>query len=115
MVQRYSAAAPATLNVPTAPAFAAWKTIAWTHRAASRDLYDLWLLAHLGLITTEAGELFKRFGPTNKPPTGRLFTEPPDEPTWRRELAGQTRLHTTATTALHEVRQAWSTATDTQQ
>ncbi len=45
LVQRYSDAAPAALSVPTAPAFAAWKTTAWAHRATSRDLYDLWLLA----------------------------------------------------------------------
>ncbi|WP_338072622.1 nucleotidyl transferase AbiEii/AbiGii toxin family protein [Halopolyspora algeriensis] len=45
LVQRYSDAGPAALSVPTAPAFAAWKTTAWAHRATSRDLYDLWLLA----------------------------------------------------------------------
>ncbi|WP_031466029.1 nucleotidyl transferase AbiEii/AbiGii toxin family protein [Sciscionella sediminilitoris] len=111
ITQRYSDTPPATLNVPTAPAFTAWKTVAWTQRAASRDLYDLWLLARLGLITADAAELFKRFGPTNRPPADTLFTDAPEEPTWTRELAGQTRLNVTATAALNEVRQAWSTAT----
>lgn len=111
VVQRYSDAAPAKLNVPTAPAFAAWKTVAWTQRATSRDLYDLWLLTHLGLITTEAGALFKRFGPTNKPPSHTLFADPPEESTWRRELAEQTKLRITAAEALHEVRRAWDATT----
>lgn len=35
--QRYTDAGPATLRVPTAPAFAAWKTVAWHDRGAARD------------------------------------------------------------------------------
>ncbi|ASU77954.1 nucleotidyl transferase AbiEii/AbiGii toxin family protein [Actinopolyspora erythraea] len=107
LVQRYSDAGPAVLRVPTAAAFAAWKTTAWAHRATSRDLYDLWLLARLGAITTEAAELFTRFGPTNRPPSNALFTHAPDEETWQRELAGQTHLDITAHAALAHVRDAW--------
>lgn len=112
LVQRYSDAAPAALTVPTAPAFAAWETTAWAHRAAARDLYDLWLLAGLGTITTEAAELFKRLGPTNKSPSRTLFTHAPDEPTWQRELAGQTHLDITADAALTDVRDAWLNASE---
>ncbi|SDQ14722.1 nucleotidyl transferase AbiEii/AbiGii toxin family protein [Actinopolyspora saharensis] len=107
LVQRYSDAGPAELSVPTAPAFAAWKTTAWAHRATSRDLYDLWLLGRLGAITTDAAEQFKRFGPTNKPPSSALFTRAPDEQTWQRELAGQTHLEITASAALAYVRDTW--------
>lgn len=107
LVQRYSDAEPAALSVPTAPAFAAWKTSAWAHRATSRDLYDLWLLTRLGALTTDAAELFARFGPTNKPPSSALFTHAPDEQTWQRELAGQTHVEITANAALTYVRDTW--------
>lgn len=107
LVQRYDDAPPASLMVPTAPSFAAWKTAAWTHRAAARDLFDLWLLATIGAMDDEAAHLFQRFGPTNKPPTPDLFDEAPAEPTWRRELSGQTRLDITADQALTVVRTAW--------
>lgn len=110
LVQRYRDAPPATLIVPTATAFAAWKTVAWADRAASRDLYDLHLLAELGAINDEAADLFRRHGPTNRPPTAELFTRPPHETTWRRELAGQTRLRITATDAITHVREAWRQA-----
>lgn len=107
LVQRYSDAPAATLTVPTAPSFAAWKTAAWIDRAASRDL---WLLANIGAFNTEAATLFAKLGQTNKAPTRELFTHAPDEPTWRRELAGQTRLRITATEALNTVQRAWANA-----
>jgi len=107
LVQRYSDAASAALIVPTVASFAAWKTTAWIHRSASRDLYDLWLLARIGAVTAEAPQLFRRYGPTNKVPAADLFAEAPDELTWRRELSGQTRLHMTAAEALDDVRDAW--------
>jgi predicted nucleotidyltransferase component of viral defense system len=110
LVQRYSDAPPATLIVPTLASFAAWKTTAWVHRTASRDLYDLWLLARIGAMTAEAAELFRAHGPTNQIPSDGLFATPPDETTWRRELAGQTRLHVTAAEALSDVRAAWRNA-----
>lgn len=107
LVQRYDDAPPASLIVPTAPSFAAWKTAAWAHRAAARDLFDLWLLANIGAMDDEAARLFQRFGPTNTPPTPRLFDSAPTEPTWRRALSGQTRLDITADHALKIVRAAW--------
>lgn len=109
LVQRYSDAPAATLTVPTAAAFAAWKTTAWVDRAASRDLFDLRLLADSGAINADAANLFQRHGPTNKFPSRDLFARAPDESTWRRELAGQTRLHITADDALTDVRNAWLT------
>jgi Nucleotidyl transferase AbiEii toxin, Type IV TA system len=111
LVQRYSDAPPATLTVPTPAAFAAWKTSAWTDRAASRDLFDLWSLAKIGAIDGEAVDLFTRYGPTNKPPDGRVFSVAPDESVWRRDLGSQTRLTITATEALAVVRDAWKSAT----
>ena len=110
LVQRYSDAPPATLTVPTAAAFAAAKTVAWMGRAASRDLFDLWLLAQAGAIGTEAAHLFARHGPTSKPPTRPLFSHPPQEPHWRRDLSGQTRLTITAHHAATVVGEAWDTA-----
>jgi Nucleotidyl transferase AbiEii toxin, Type IV TA system len=107
LVQRYSDAPPATLTVPTATAFAAAKTVAWIDRAACRDLFDLWLLAQAGSVSGEAARLFTQHGPTNKPPTARMFSQAPDEATWRRDLSGQTRLAVTAEEALAVVADAW--------
>lgn len=106
--QRYTDAPPATLTVPTLASFAAWKTSTWADRAAARDLFDLHLLAARGAMTTEAADLFRRYGPTNAPPSATIFTRAPDEQTWRRQLAGQTRLHITALEALTTVRDAWT-------
>lgn len=96
--------------VPTTPAFAASKTIAWFHRAAARDLYDLWALAAAGHLTPEAARLFARHGPTNRPPTDDLFDSAPEEQRWRRDLGGQLRLAVTAAEALSVVRDHWATA-----
>jgi predicted nucleotidyltransferase component of viral defense system len=109
--QRYSDAPPATLTVLTRPAFVASKTAAWVDRAASRDLFDLWLLAASGAIDSDAAALFKKYGPTNRVPTSNLFSQSPDETSWRRELSGQTRLEITANEALSSVRDAWHMAT----
>ena len=108
LVQRYSDVAPAELLVPTRTSFAAWKTTAWMNRAASRDLYDLWLLSRIGAIDSEAAVLFAKHGPTGKPPSGQLFRVPPDETAWRRDLSSQTRLEITAAEALDVVRGAWA-------
>jgi predicted nucleotidyltransferase component of viral defense system len=107
LVQRYSDTPSATLTVPTAAAFAAAKTVAWMDRAASRDLFDLWLLAQAGAISTEAAGLFTRHGPTTTPPTRALFAHPPQEPHWRRDLSGQTRLTITAHHAATIVGDTW--------
>jgi len=109
--QRYTDAPPARLTVPTAPAFAASKTTAWFHRAAARDLYDLWALATHGHLNTEAAELFARHGPTNQPPTPDLFRTAPNQDQWQRDLGGQLRLTVTAAQVLTAVREHWSTAT----
>lgn len=111
LVQRYSDAPPATLVVPTRPAFAAWKTVAWSDRAASRDLFDLWSLASIDAIDSEAAALFAKHGPTNKPPHKSFFVKAPDEAAWRRDLSSQTRLQVSAAEALAVVRQAWQLAT----
>lgn len=107
IVQRYSDAPPATLTVLTLPAFVAAKTMAWVDRAASRDLYDLWLLTRRGAIDADAARLYTRFGQTGHPPTGDLFGRPPDETRWRQELSGQTRLEITAGEAIEIVRAAF--------
>lgn len=109
--QRYSDAPPATLTVPTLASFVAWKTATWFDRAAPRDLYDLWFMASLDAFSAEAAELFRRFGPTNRPPHRRQFAQAPDEETWHRSLAGQTRLRLSAADALATVRQAWEAVT----
>ena len=81
--QRYSDAPPAVLRVPTAAAFAAWKTVTWHDRAAPRDLWDLWALAKHEHITTEAAELFAAHGPAHNVPPPWMFTTPPSEDRWR--------------------------------
>jgi hypothetical protein len=107
LVQRYSDAPPATLTVPTAASFAAAKTVAWVHRSASRDSFDLSLLARSGAINGDAARLFARYGPTNKSPDRSMFSKAPDEETWRRDLSAQTRLSITAEEALTIAADAW--------
>jgi predicted nucleotidyltransferase component of viral defense system len=108
--QRYSDAAPAALRTPTAPAFVAWKTVAWHERAAPRDLWDLWALAEHGHITAAAAELFAAHGPTLRSPSSWMFTKAPIETQWREQLAAQTRLTVTAAEALDVVAAAWAGA-----
>lgn len=91
--------------------FAAAKTTAWLDRVASRDLFDLWLLARAGAIDASAAELFRRYGPTNAPPLPTMFSRAPAETAWRLELSAQTRLTVTAEEALAVVRNAWVLAT----
>jgi predicted nucleotidyltransferase component of viral defense system len=108
--QRYSDAPPAELTIPTRTSFAAWKTVAWFNRAASRDLFDLWSLAQSCAIDSSAAKLFARYGPTNRPPQVAMFAHAPDEAAWRRDLGAQTRLRISAAEALATVRDAWSNA-----
>ncbi|MBE7196166.1 MAG: nucleotidyl transferase AbiEii/AbiGii toxin family protein [Gordonia polyisoprenivorans] len=91
LVQRYADAAPATLLVPTAPAFAAWKTVAWHDRGVPRDLWDLWALAERGEITKRAAELFVAHGPIGNTPQPWLFTSAPAEGRKRVQLADRRR------------------------
>lgn len=108
LVQRYADAPAAELLVPTLPAFAASKTATWFDRRASRDLWDLWALDRIGAIDAEAGTLYRRLGPTNKPPALRDFTKAPTEADWRNQLAGQTRLTVSPRDALSAVHDAWA-------
>ncbi|MEU0545580.1 nucleotidyl transferase AbiEii/AbiGii toxin family protein [Nocardia sp. NPDC005978] len=106
--QRYGDAPAAALHVPTLPAFAAGKTVTWHDRRASRDLWDLWALNNIDAIDDAAGELYRRYGPTNRLPSPELFARAPDGDDWNTQLAGQTRLEITAETALAVVREAWA-------
>lgn len=108
LVQRYTDAAQAKLNVPTLAAFAASKTATWADRHASRDLWDLWALSTIGAVNNAAAELYRRLGPTNHPPASYLFDRAPSEAEWRSQLAGQTRLTIGAFDALDAVRDAWA-------
>jgi predicted nucleotidyltransferase component of viral defense system len=101
--QRFSDAVPAALRVPTAPAVAAWKTVAWHDRAAPRDLWDLWAPAEHGHITTD---------PSCSPRTGRRGTyrnRGSSRKRHRGPLAVATgRPAVTAAGALDEVAAAWA-------
>ncbi|WP_082952992.1 nucleotidyl transferase AbiEii/AbiGii toxin family protein [Mycobacterium sp. 852002-10029_SCH5224772] len=106
--QRYSDAPTAELVVPTLPAFVASKTATWADRSAPRDLWDLWALSGIGAIDRVALDLFKKFGPTNRPPSDHIFNSTPSDAAWRTQLAGQTRLTVTAAEAIKVVRDAWA-------
>ena len=110
LVQRYADAPAAELLVPTLPAFAASKTSTWADRKGARDLWDLWALSELGAIDRQASDLYRRYGPTNHPPTSRLFTSAPTEAEWPSQLAGQTRITISAEQAVVAVRDAWHAA-----
>jgi Nucleotidyl transferase AbiEii toxin, Type IV TA system len=107
LVQRYSDASPARLQVPTRAAFAAWKTVAWAERGLPRDLYDLWGLAEIGAIDADARDLYARHGPTGRAPAAWLFDTAPSEAAWTVSLAGQTRVRVGAAEAATRVRDAW--------
>jgi predicted nucleotidyltransferase component of viral defense system len=108
LVQRYVDAPPARLNVLTRAAFTAAKTTVWVDRRACRDLYDLYQLAVVGAVDTEAAALYRRFGPTGHLPGPHDFDRAPDATTWRRALSGQTRLDLSVQEAVAVVRRAWS-------
>lgn len=99
--------------MPTLPAFAASKTSTWADRHSARDLWDLWALSELGAIDRRAADLYRRHGPTNRPPTARLFTSAPTDAEWQAQLAGQTRITVSARDALEAVRKAWRAAIET--
>lgn len=105
--QRYSTVRPAALRVPTLPAFAAWKTVAWCDRRAPRDLWDLWALARIGAISDEAAELYREYGPTKAPLKNDLRT-PPEQNDWEAQLAQQTQLNVSPEEALTVVRERWA-------
>ncbi|HZV25841.1 MAG TPA: nucleotidyl transferase AbiEii/AbiGii toxin family protein, partial [Acidothermaceae bacterium] len=109
--QRYADAAEAILQVPTRPAFAAWKTVTWGDRHAARDLWDLQALAVVDAIDQAAAALYRRHGPTGGDPGAWLFDRLPSSAEWTAALAGQTRLAITAAEAAEVVREAWAIAT----
>jgi len=95
------------LRVPTLPAAAAMKTVAWTDRQAARDLYDLAGLAKIGALTVEAADLFReatglRVAPHMVARLPRLD--------WETQLAHQTRLLPSAEQCLAAVRDAYALA-----
>lgn len=114
LVRRYSDVPITSLDVLTRSAFAASKTAAWHDRRAPRDLYDLWGLAQVGALDSDAAHLFARFGPTGHAPSGWMFDRPPNENDWEVQLAGQTKIAVPPDEALMAVREAWATATGTQ-
>lgn len=76
------------LRVPTLPAFAAMKTLAWTDRHAARDLYDLARLAELGALTQEAADLVR--DATGASVQKYEFASLPSGLAWQSQLSHQT-------------------------
>jgi hypothetical protein len=70
----------------------------------------LWALSRIGAIDAIAGELFRRYGPTNRNPAPHIFRNAPPDSDWQAQLAGQTRLCVSETDALDTVRNAWREA-----
>jgi predicted nucleotidyltransferase component of viral defense system len=106
--QRYGDAPTATLTVPTATSFAAWKTATWADRHAPRDLYDLWAMSRRDLLDARAARLFAAHGPTGGPPRPFMFTSAPSAASWEAALAGQTRLTVSASEAMDAVSRSWA-------
>lgn len=105
--QRYSDAPGVNLRVLTPSAFVAAKTSAWYDRHAPRDLYDLWALAEAGYVTTQAADLYRRFGPTARTPDARTFADLPSADEWEAALAHQGRIAVGTTEAAARVLEAW--------
>lgn len=107
ILQRYPDAPPAILVVPTSDAAVAMKMSAWFDRRAERDLFDLWAMAKRGLITPGALALYRRHGPSSRPPAPSVF-QPPSENAWRAALGHQTQLDVAAVEAAEVVSAAWA-------
>ena len=105
--QRYSYAGPVVLQMPTLPAFVAWKTMIYIDRRASRRLWDLAALADVGGYTSEAANLFTGLGLFTSLPTESSLPPAPSEEIWQRHLAHQTRLNFSAAQTRRSVLQAW--------
>jgi len=106
---RYSdITAEVELEVPTLPAFAAMKTLAWADRHAARDLYDLAHLAELGALTHEAAELVR--DATGASVQRYEFASLPARLEWQSQLAHQTRDLPTPERCLEVVRNAYGEA-----
>ena len=109
LLQRYADARPAKLRVFTPSAFAAAKTLAWMDRRASRDLYDLWALALLGLIDAQAADVYRRYG-NGAIPGAWMFRDASDEDAWNVALAHQGRVRVNPADALRVVCASWAGA-----
>lgn len=105
--QRYMDVGPARLQVPTRPAFVAWKTAAFIDRQAARDLWDLAALVRTGAFTAEAAEVWRELGPFRNVPTESVVPAAPHEAAWREALSHQTRLQGSASDARQSVIEAW--------
>lgn len=97
---------PIELRVPTLTSFAGMKTAAWIDRHAARDLYDLWGLAMLGALTTDAADRVRRItGGTVAP---YEFSTLPSSLDWEVRLAHQTSTLPSAKACLDIVREAYA-------
>ena len=108
--QRYSEAPPARLRTYTAAGFAAAKLDAWISRRAARDLFDLWAMAHQGMITSAALDVFTRHGQLTSPPERWAFERLPTAAEWDDQLAHQTSITVSPKEAARVRAQAWATA-----
>lgn len=108
--QRYSDAPPARLRTYTAAGFAAAKLDAWISRRAARDLFDMWAMAHQGMITGAALDLFTRHGQLTSLPERWMFERLPTAAEWDDQLAHQTSVTVAPQDAARVVAQAWATA-----
>jgi len=95
------------LRVPTAPAFAAMKLIAWEDRRAPRDLFDLRELARIGAITSGVVEWVRAItGGAPSPATLGETVPRAIERVWADELGHQRGDLPTPAECLAEVRRA---------
>ncbi|UJW34496.1 hypothetical protein L3Q67_12415 [Saccharothrix sp. AJ9571] len=86
LAQRYSDAPAATLTVPTIESFAAWKPPPGSIAPRCGTCTTSGCSSALTRSNREAAVLFRKFGPTNKPPHASAFARAPDENHWQREL-----------------------------
>ncbi len=111
--QRYAGLPNITLTTYTAEGFAGAKTAAWcdTTRNAPRDLYDLWAMADVGLITANAAVAYRKHGPTSGfPQRGAFPTRPPSETEWHDALGHQCNPRVGPVEAYETVVAAWEAA-----
>ncbi|MBO3095416.1 nucleotidyl transferase AbiEii/AbiGii toxin family protein [Cellulomonas dongxiuzhuiae] len=106
ILQRYSDAPAAVLNVPTSPAAVAMKLSAWVDRRTPRDLYDLWAMSQAGMITADAIDVYRRWGQSGRPFESFVFSHPPTDSVWEDALGHQCRLRATPVEAIESVGRA---------
>ena len=104
---RYADAQSAHLVVPTRPAFAAMKTMAWADRHAPRDLADLAALAALGAFDASAAALVVDMAGWTPGPATFDRIPPSTRAEWSATLAHQMAVVPDPDDCLREVRDAW--------